>query len=52
MLQGLPCWGLIKFGVTPLEDVEGRRNRQKTEQIEQSVPITGSARDRDERGRA
>lgn len=53
MPQGLPHRGLIKFGVTPLESVGGRRerDRQQAEQIEQSVPTTGSARDRDESGR-
>jgi muconolactone delta-isomerase len=39
LLQGLPYWGLIKFKVTPLQDVEGRqeRDRQQAEQIEQSL---------------
>ena len=39
LLQGLPYWGLIKFKVTPLEDVEGRRERdlRQAEQIEQSL---------------
>jgi hypothetical protein len=53
MLQDLPYWGLIRFRVAPLEGVEGRRerDRQQAEQVERSVSITGSARDRDERGR-
>lgn len=39
LLQGLPFWGMIKFRVTPLEDVEGRRerDRQQAEQIEQML---------------
>jgi muconolactone delta-isomerase len=39
ILQGLPYWGLIKFEVTPLQDVEGRQeqDRQQAEQIEQSL---------------
>ena len=39
MLQGLPYWGVIKFKVTPLQDVEGRRerDRQQAEQIEQMM---------------
>jgi len=39
LLQSLPNWGLIKFKVTPLEEVEGRRerDRQQAEQIEQSL---------------
>ena len=39
LLQGLPYWGLIKFRVTPLQEVEGRRerDRQQAEQIEQSL---------------
>jgi muconolactone delta-isomerase len=37
LLQGLPYWGLIKFRVTPLEGIEGRRERdsQQADQIEQ-----------------
>src|SRR5919202_1756633 len=27
LLQSLPYWGLVKFKVTPLEDVESRRER-------------------------
>ena len=39
LLQGLPFWGLVKIKVTPLEDIEGRRERdlQGAEQIEQSL---------------
>ena len=39
LLQGLPFWGLIKFRVTPLEEVEGRRerDRQQADQIEQTL---------------
>jgi muconolactone delta-isomerase len=39
LLQGLPYWGLIKFRVTPLQEVEGKRerDRQQAEQIEQSL---------------
>jgi muconolactone delta-isomerase len=39
LLQSLPYWGLIKFKVTPLEEVEGRRerDRQQAEQIEQTL---------------
>jgi muconolactone delta-isomerase len=39
LLQSLPYWGLIKLKVTPLEEVEGRRerDRQQAEQIEQSL---------------
>lgn len=39
LLQSLPYWGLIKFKVTPLEEVEGRRERDRgqAEQIEQSL---------------
>jgi muconolactone delta-isomerase len=39
LLQSLPFWGLIKFRVTPLEDVEGRRerDRQQADQIEQGL---------------
>ena len=37
LLQSLPFWGLVKFRATPLESVEGRRerDRQQAEQIEQ-----------------
>jgi muconolactone delta-isomerase len=39
LVHSLPSWGLIKIKVTPLEDVEGRRerDRQQVEQIEQSL---------------
>lgn len=39
LLQGMPYWGLIKVKVTPLETIEGRRerDRQFTEQMEQSL---------------
>jgi muconolactone delta-isomerase len=39
LLQRLPFWGLIKFRVTPLEDVEGRRerDRQQADEIEQTL---------------
>ena len=39
LLQGLPYWGVIKFKVTPLQDVEGRRerDRQQVEQLEQML---------------
>ena len=39
LLQSLPFWGLIKFKVTPLEEIEGRRegDRRQAEQIEQSL---------------
>ena len=39
LLQGLPHWGLVKMKVTPLQDIEGRRerDRQQVEQIEQSL---------------
>jgi muconolactone delta-isomerase len=39
ILQSLPLWGLAKWKVTPLENLEGRiaRDRQFTEQLEQSL---------------
>ncbi len=39
LLQGLPFWGLVKMKATPLQDVEGRRerDRQQVEQIEQML---------------
>ena len=39
LLQSIPYWGLIKIKVTPLEEVEGRqeRDRQQVDQIEQSL---------------
>ena len=39
LLMGLPFWGLVKIKVTPLEDIEGRRERdlQGAEQIEQMM---------------
>ncbi len=39
LLMSLPFWGLVKIKVTPLEDVESRRERdlQGAEQIEQSL---------------
>ncbi len=46
LLQNLPYWGLVRqegglggFKVTPLEEIEGRRerDRQQAEQIEQSL---------------
>ena len=39
LLMGLPFWGLVKIKVTPLEEVEGRRecDLQGAEQIEQSL---------------
>lgn len=39
LLLGLPYWGLVKMKVTPLETIEGRRerDRQFTEQMEQSI---------------
>ena len=39
LLQSLPLWGLVKFKVTPLEAIEGRRerDRQQADQIEQTL---------------
>jgi muconolactone delta-isomerase len=39
LLQNLPYWGLIKIKVTPLEDIERRRegDSQQAEQIEQRL---------------
>jgi muconolactone delta-isomerase len=39
ILQRLPLWGLGKWKVTPLENLEGRtaRDRQFIEQLEQSL---------------
>src|SRR3712207_9339870 len=39
ILQRLPLWGLAKWKVTPLENLEGRtaRDRQFIEQLEQSL---------------
>jgi muconolactone delta-isomerase len=39
ILQSLPLWGLAKWKVTPLENLESRsaRDRQSTEQLEQSL---------------
>jgi len=39
LLQSIPYWGVIKIKVTPLEEVEGRqeRDRQQADQIEQSL---------------
>ena len=39
ILQSLPAWGVAKWKVTPLENLEGRseRDRQFTEQLEQSL---------------
>jgi muconolactone delta-isomerase len=39
LLQSLPFWGLLKMKATPLEDVEGRRerDRQQADQIEQML---------------
>jgi muconolactone delta-isomerase len=39
LLQNLPYWGLVKMKVTPPQDVEGRRerDRQQAEQIEQTL---------------
>ena len=39
LLMGLPYWGLVKIKVTPLEEVEGRKERdlQGAEEIEQSL---------------
>ena len=39
LLQALPYWGFIKFEVTPLEEVEGRRERdsQQADEIEQTL---------------
>ncbi len=39
LLQGLPYWGLVKMKATPLQDIEGRRERdlQGAEQIEQML---------------
>ena len=39
LLQNLPFWGVVKFKVTPLQDIEGRRegDRQQVEQIEQMM---------------
>ena len=39
LLQGLPYWGLVKMKATPLQDIEGRRerDRQQAEQIEQMM---------------
>ncbi len=36
LLQNLPYWGLVKMKATPLQDIEGRRerDRQQAEQIE------------------
>jgi muconolactone delta-isomerase len=39
LLQNLPYWGLVKMKATPLQDIEGRRerDRQQAEQIEQMM---------------
>jgi muconolactone delta-isomerase len=39
ILQRLPLWGLAKWKVTPLKNLEGRtsRDRQFIEQLEQSL---------------
>ena len=39
LLQNLPNWGVVKFKVTPLQDIEGRRerDRQQADQIEQML---------------
>ncbi len=39
ILQRLPLWGLAKWKVTPLENLEGRtgRDRRFIEQLEQSL---------------
>ena len=39
LLQSLPFWGLIKVKVTPLEDIERRRegDSQQAEQLEQRL---------------
>ncbi len=39
LLLSIPYWGVIKIKVTPLEEVEGRqeRDRQQAEQIEQTL---------------
>jgi muconolactone delta-isomerase len=39
LLQSLPYWGLLKLKATPLEEIEGRRerDRQQADQIEQSL---------------
>ncbi len=39
LLQGLPIWGFLKIKATPLEDIEGRRerDRQQAEQLEQML---------------
>ncbi len=39
ILQSLPLWGLAKWKVTPLENLEGRnaRDRQFTDELEQSL---------------
>ena len=39
ILQRLPLWGLARWKVTPLENLEGRiaRDRQFIEQLEQSL---------------
>ena len=39
ILQSLPLWGLAKWKVTPLENLESRiaRDRQFTEQFEQNL---------------
>jgi hypothetical protein len=38
-LHSLPHWGLVRFKVTALEAIEGRRerDRQFTEQLEQTL---------------
>ena len=39
LLQSVPLWGLLKIKVTQLEEVEGRRerDRQQADQIEQTL---------------
>ena len=39
ILQRLPLWGLAKWKVTPLENLEGRsaRDRQFIDELEQSL---------------
>ncbi len=39
LLQDLPYWGLLKLKATPLEEIEGRRerDRQQADQIEQTL---------------
>ncbi len=44
LLQNLPYWGLVKMKATPLQDIEGRRERDRQQADQINAPATPNIR--------